>query len=243
MLRCTAQAASEVEARGLPHSLEQALGYEAPQRGLQFKAARARGSPQAASVFKSASAQADDAKQDILRYLQRLDRGLHDLLREEQAPLVLAAVDYLHPLYRAANTYPGLLPQGIAGSAQRLTPDQLRRQALPVMLDHIAQLQERAAQEFDRLVGTPRACNDIKEIAPAAHGGHVEVLLVRPQVHHWGTFDPVSGKVELHNRPHPGDEELMDFAVAHTLRHRGRVWGLQPGGAPAVSVVGAIYRF
>ena len=37
----------------------------------------------------------DERKDELLRYFQHIDRGLHALLREETAPLVLAGVEYL----------------------------------------------------------------------------------------------------------------------------------------------------
>jgi len=59
----------------------------------------------------------------IIEYLRTLDAALHEMLREESAPFVLAGVEYLWPLYRAANTYPHLIEGGVAGKPQGLRPD------------------------------------------------------------------------------------------------------------------------
>src|SRR4030042_5582678 len=55
-----------------------------------------------------------DSKENIRRYFRRIDRGLNELLRKERAPLVLAGVDYLHPIYKEVNSYPHLMDEGIA---------------------------------------------------------------------------------------------------------------------------------
>jgi hypothetical protein len=41
--------------------------------------------------FHGLGASADDEKGGLLRYFRAIDRGLHEMLREERAPLMLAA--------------------------------------------------------------------------------------------------------------------------------------------------------
>jgi hypothetical protein len=59
----------------------------------------------------------DDATHEpndaILRYFHQVDTGLRAFLRDEHAPLVLAGVEYLLPIYRRANTYPYMLEGGV----------------------------------------------------------------------------------------------------------------------------------
>jgi len=75
----------------------------------------------------------DEAKEDILRYFQHIDRGLHALLKDETAPLMLAGVEYLFPLYQEANTYPHLLEQGITGNPDKLKAETLREKAWDIV--------------------------------------------------------------------------------------------------------------
>ena len=63
------------------------------------------------------------------------------------APLVLAGVDYLFPIYREANTYPHLLDKGITGSPEELTIKDLHRQSLSLVEDRIAALPPGHADE------------------------------------------------------------------------------------------------
>ncbi|MCE2703319.1 MAG: hypothetical protein LW859_39355 [Anabaena sp. 49633_E8] len=54
-----------------------------------------------------------------------VDSALHKKLRGEKAPLILAGVEYLLPIYRQANTYPYLAETGITGNAEILKMQEL----------------------------------------------------------------------------------------------------------------------
>jgi len=54
--------------------------------------------------------------EDSHGYFRQTDSGLHDLLKGEQVPLVLAGVEAALRFSRQVDTYPGLLDQDIAGS-------------------------------------------------------------------------------------------------------------------------------
>jgi len=43
----------------------------------------------------------------------------------KKAPLVLAGVEYLFPIYQEANTYPDLVEEGITGNPENLKPEEL----------------------------------------------------------------------------------------------------------------------
>jgi hypothetical protein len=66
-----------------------------------------------------------DSKENIKRYFRRIDKGLHELVRDERVPLVLAGVDYLHPIYKKVNSYPHLMEAGVGGNPERLSAKEL----------------------------------------------------------------------------------------------------------------------
>ena len=71
----------------------------------------------------------DDRKDRVLQHFRGVGRALHEVLGEDDAPLVLAGVRYLQALYRAVNSYPHLLDAGIDGSPGGATTDGMHRQA------------------------------------------------------------------------------------------------------------------
>jgi len=104
---------------GVPKSLADALKYDELVKHLQFRTGIGTGGARGerAAMFHGQSA--DDAKDKILRYFRQIDQGLQDFLREEPAPLLLAGVEYLLPIYKEANTYQHLLGEGITGNEAR----------------------------------------------------------------------------------------------------------------------------
>ncbi|HUY85044.1 MAG TPA: hypothetical protein VMU97_00850 [Candidatus Dormibacteraeota bacterium] len=68
-------------------------------------------------------------KEMLLQFFRRIDKRLHSLLTRRRLPLVITGANYLLPIYRQANTYPGLLACGIAGSPKLEDRDRLRERA------------------------------------------------------------------------------------------------------------------
>lgn len=118
LLQGTRYSVSEVDLEGVPASLTEALRYDDPEKRLQFHTSTRTpgGRGERPATFHGHGTGSNDAKANILRYFHQVDEGLHDLLRDEQAPLVLAGVDYLLPIYKEANTYPHLVDQELRGA-------------------------------------------------------------------------------------------------------------------------------
>jgi hypothetical protein len=207
---------------------------------LNFHTRPAGGIGSWAAIFHGQGVGVDDKKDNLLRYFQKIDRGLAPLIKNERAPLVVAGVDYLLPIYRQASSYPHLLEQGIEGNPDRWSNQELHQRAWKVVQPHFEQAQRRALELYEQLAGTGRASADFSEIVPAAAAGRVEILLAARSKQAWGRFDTAQTHLEIHDPRQPGDEDLLELAVAHTLRHGQTVHALEdvPGGGP----LAAIYR-
>ena len=87
------------------------------------------------------------------------------------------------------------------------------------------------------------ASNDIAEIVAAAHYKRVATLFVALDIQQWGTFDPQTQIVTLHNECQPGDQDLLDLAAVHTFLNHGAVYVIPPEEMPADAPVAAIFRY
>ncbi len=125
---------SELRLQRIPHNLAEALQYDDPQSQLQFhtRAPKGKGG-QAAAMFHGHGVGTDDRKDRILRYFQLVDTSLHKFLRNERAPLLLAGVKYLLPIYREANSYPHLMEESIKGNVEDLNTTELHKRAWNVI--------------------------------------------------------------------------------------------------------------
>jgi hypothetical protein len=229
---------------GMPKSLAEALKYDETEQQIQFHTGTSAGTGKGrAAMFHGQGGGSDDAKDRISRYFRQIDQGLHDLLKDEQAPLVLAGVEYLLPIYKEINTYQHLLNGGITGNPEGASPDDLHRQAWVLVEPHFKREQERAAARYRELAGTGRTSLDPKEIVPGAYHGRIEFLFVAVGRQQWGDFDPGANRVDLHPEAQPGSFDLLDLAATQTLLHGGAVYAANPAEMPEEALLAAVFRY
>jgi Bacterial archaeo-eukaryotic release factor family 6 len=240
----------QVEVENMPNSLDEALNYDEDAQDGQFRIGASRGvtgsaAAQPGSFHGQGSPDRDKHQEDILQYFHIIDGALHDKLHEDTAPLVLAGVEYLLPLYRSASSYKHVLEEGITGNVKIESPQELHAQAVALVEPYFHQSQQEVLERFHELYGsnTGKASNNIKEIVSAAYFQRVDSLLVAVGEQQWGLFDPSSETVYLHSEEETGDEDLLDLAAAHTLLNGGTVYAVEPQEVPYSTPVAAIYRY
>lgn len=245
LLQGTRYMVGELDLEEAPTSLSNALRFDDPERRLQYHTASgpSGGKGGRPAMFYGQGAPSQDQKGDILRYFQKLDTGVQELLAGERAPLVLAGVDYLLPLYREANTYPHLIEDGVEGNPDNLSAKELHQRAWAIIRPRFLEEREEAAKRFRQLADTEGASDDLAEIVPAAYHGRVQTLFVALDVQQWGAFDPATNEVRLHQAADPGDQDLLDLAAVHTLLNGGSVYAVEAERVPAGGSLAALFRY
>jgi hypothetical protein len=226
----------------MPTSREEALAQDDEERQLQFRTntPRNRGDAQAPVFHGHADA---DERVNLLRYFLEIDRGVQEVLKDAQAPLVLFGVDYLLPLYRERNNYPHLVEEGVTGNPDTLRPEEIHAAAWEVVQPVLERGVAADAEQYRELQSVERATGDLHMALPAAAYGRVESLFVPVGVRQWGQFDLTNSTVEPHDEPQRGDEDLLDLAAAHTLINSGRVHVVPPEEIPGSGLLAAVLRY
>jgi|SRR5579883_429993 len=232
---------SPVDLKRVPHNFAEAVRMHDRDEVLTFHTRPTSGGSWGA-IFEGHGVGIDDKKEDLLRYFQKIDRGLHELLREERAPLILAAVDYLMPIYRDANTYPHLLEKGIDGNPDRMHEKELHGRAWAVVEPHFRENLRQVIGVYHQAAGVGKATADAKRIIPAAYRGELETLFVALGRRLWGKLDPSTDQLEVHDHQEVGDEDLLNLAAIHTLQHGNTVYALPPEPMPGGGSVAGIYH-
>jgi hypothetical protein len=227
----------------VPQGIQEALKYDDPERQLQFHTGTSDVSGKRSAMFHGHGVGKDDSKDNILRYFRQIDKGLGEILREERIPLVIAGVEYLLPIYKQANTYPHLLQQGIPKNPDDLSLDQLHKEAWNVIEPLFSQERQQDAARFNQLKGTARTSDLPDVVVRAAFGGRVDVLFIPLGVQVWGSFDPKSGAILLHDKERPGDQDLLDLAAIYTLMQGGKVYAVKKDQVPGGVSAAAIFRY
>lgn len=233
----------EVELPGAPPSLAEALQTDDPERQLQFHTGTSAGGDRRSAMFHGHGTGTDDAKADLLRFFQQVDRAVTGFIGNGSVPLVLAAVDHLMPIYREANTHPSLLGEGIAGNPEALRADELHARAWPLVEPHFRRGRGEATARYLQLKGTGRASHDLREVVPAAWDGRVDSLFVAVGVRIWGTFAPDTRAIEVGEEAPGQNEDLLNLAAIHTILNRGTVYAVPPAEMPNETPVAAVFRY
>jgi hypothetical protein len=238
----TKQNIRDIELGTIPKSLAEALQYDELEKQIRFY----RGAPMGGdrgSTISGGGAELYDVKEDISKYFRQIDRGLHDLLRDERVPLVLAGVDYLFPIYREVNTYPYLMEEGIPGNPKGISTEQLHKLALEIVRPYFQKAENDAIAQYRQSSGTGLTSRDIKEIIRAACDGRVGLLFIATGHRQWGIFDAESKDVQLHQKMEPGSEDLLDFSAIQTLLNGGTVYSLPQNKMPDDKPIAAVFRY
>ncbi|MDZ8065052.1 MAG: hypothetical protein RMY64_05340 [Nostoc sp. DedQUE08] len=246
----TRYSVKEVEVENLPKSVDEALQRDDTAKEGQFRIATSKGGTsntfsQPGTFHGQGSPDRDRRQEDILQFFQIVDRALYEKLKLQKAPLVLAGVEYLLPVYRQANTYQHLMDEAITGNPEILSAQELHDQAWPIVEADFQKSQQAVLEQFHELFGgdTGKASNNLQEVISAAYYQRVDSLLVAVGQQQWGLFDPTSETVYLHPEKEAGDEDLLDFVAAHTLLNGGTVYAVPFEEIPYSTAVAAIYRY
>ncbi len=234
---------TDITPEEMPQGLAEAGGEEEVQAQLQFRASAPAVSGRRAEALHGHSTATDENKHRLVRYFQQSNTHLHGLLKEGNCPLVVASVEYLQPIYREASHWSQLLPEGIHGNPERITQDELRKEAWALVHPHYLGIRQQAIELYQQLCGTGRTTDQVSETVTAASHGRIDTLFVPVGMHRWGHFDEAEGSLVMHPDAQPGAEDLLDLAALTTLSNGGRVFVVQPEQMPNGAQVAAIYRY
>lgn len=248
LLNGTRDSVSEVDIGQVGGSLAEAIPTVNHQMSMQLHSSGSTdGMSGSGSVtFHGQGGGSDEsAKEELLRYFRLVSDGLTEFLQGNRAPLVLAGVAYLLPIYKEANTYPNLIDTVIKGNPDLLSADELHKSAWDIIVPLFQAAQAEAVAQYQQLAGqaSERVADTVEKIVPAASDGRVETLFVATGVQQWGVFNPATNQIELHSRQEAGDEPLLDLAAVQTYLKGGVVYAVGPEEVPGGASAAAVLRY
>jgi hypothetical protein len=239
----------EVKVENMPQSLAVATQYDQVERvrNLHSIASSGTGRGRRAVAFHGQGTASDEklVKDSLRQFLQQVEEGVTALLADQQAPLLLAGVAYLCEMYRSINQYRSLCVENIAGNPDRVSAEELHQQAWPIVAPAFQQERAEALARYTQWAGqrSPRAVNHVATVVSAAYDGRVDTLFLATGDPAWGGFDPASGVVTMHEVAQLADEELLNFAVVHTLQNGGAVYAVEQHEMMDNASVAALLRY
>ncbi len=224
---------------GIAANMEEALRLDGPQKSLQMHSGGGGG------MFHGQGPGDEEQKIWIEQYLNLVDTSLKEIFREQNAPLVLAGVDYLLPMYRKVSEYQNIMEEGIIGNPDHLRPEELQEQAWRIVETYFQQETKKTVEQYQQLADTDKATDNIEEIVAAAVNGRVDKLILSVENQIWGAFNPKDGKVirSPEGQSKKYNLALLDFTAMNTLQNGGTVCTLSQDEMPTDSPIAAVFRY
>lgn len=228
----------------MPRNLEEGMKYTEVLSNVQKR----QGATSGVSNTVYHGQGADDKRDDFVLedYLRDVAKGIFDVVKEENAPMVLYGTEKIKHLYREANHYNHLLEKSIEGNPDDVKPNEIKNKSWEIVKDLFSKNRDNHIRKYNELAGTGRTSYDITKIVPAAANGRVEALFVAQGNQVWGQFNESDQSVLVKEHKSEGDYCLLNKAATDTFVNGGEVYTLDRENLPEYSVdspMVAIYRY
>ncbi len=172
-------------------------------------------------------------KKDLVEeYFRNVVVGLKKIVLTNRTPIVVAGVDYLHPIFKEAAHGLNVVAKGIMGNPDGLKAKDLHAKSWEIVEPYFMKEKERNREAYGDWQGSGRTSYDINQIVPAAVNGRVDTLFVAKGMHQWGRFNENTQEVEVHDNFQYGDDCLVTRAAVETILKGGNAFVVQNGELP-----------
>lgn len=230
-----------IPVEGLPKGLGEELGDT--DVSTTFRTG-GRGGTGGANFHGTGGGNNNDDKAYIANYLESVDDVIwKQILHYENAPLLLAGVEYLIPIYKSVSDYKNIWEDALTGSHEHEDTTELYKQAREKIEPYFQQRVNKALENYGNQSATQLTSSIIDDVIPATYYGRVSHLFVQKNEHIWGTFNEMENKIKYLDEKEEGAQDLIDNAVVKTLSTGGEVFVLEKDKMPAESQLAAIFRY
>ena len=217
-------------------NMEAAGSFAKHSHDLASHSASSGGSAGAAQATHFGMLSERDAAGDYFHhFLSSVDKGLMETL--DGAALLLAGVHEEITAYRRAAKYPHILRSEVRGNTEFMPLHQIAGRAVEAVLADYYMSGQQVLQEYREMTDRARVLSGVREVLKAAAQGRVHRLCVAEGAESTGLMER-----DL-NSAYIGEENLVNAAVAQTLRMGGEVFALPADRMPEIGPLAAILRY
>jgi hypothetical protein len=239
---CTRHTISKIDLEDLvPQGMEEALMYDDPKSTLQHHSGQGG---TANAMFHGQGGGRDVQKTDIARYLNVVDEGLMKIIKGDRTPMVIAAVDYLIPIYKSVSKYANIMEDGVLGNPEHTDENDLHAGAWEIVESYFMRNQRKALNNYRENGDASLVTASPDRIIPAAYYKQINQLFILRNAVIWGNFNESKGALTIRNTYKEGDDDLINEAAVHTFLNGGEVYELSEDEMPDEhSKLAAVLRF
>ncbi len=239
--RCAGLRAQRVDLpKGVPRSLDEALAFKPPDHDLENRSTAGSSTGSMRGVRFGTGSGRETARTYLADFFKAVDRGVRELARSGDVPLVLAGVDEDTAIYRSATSHPRVLTESIRGSVNTpLSQDELLARAYAIIRSDALERSAASLLDLKERMAPTRSSTDLDSILPAAFDGRVGRLYVNQDARVFGVFD----RARRERGMDWGEEDLLNLAAIETLRHGGLAFSLPAAKMLDGAAVAAVFRY
>jgi hypothetical protein len=227
LLRCTQHSMEETSLEGAaPQDMRLWMNTRIPDHVLDNRSSAGSSVGSMKGVLFGTSTDRDREYEYLSHFFKEVDKGVHSILRNDTAPLVLAGVEDEVAIYRRVNTHPRLLEKAVLGSPDGLAGQVLHARAREIVAQTFSEPLRKVLAELPKQRDRGHVLFDVEGVARAAHEGRISDLLI--------SANTANADVE---------EDCLNTAALKTVRYGGRAFALGPQEMPEKAEVVAILRF
>lgn len=240
LFEATQHEIAEIETKGiLPEDISDAVGRDVKQKSRQFRSNQTSGGY---ALYHGKGEGKEDKKKEIVKYLEEIDAGLKSLIEGYKTPLVVASVESLCSQFRMFSEYNNIYPECISGNHDNTDMFLLHEMAKESLQPYFDRKRNEMKNKYHESVN--QSSSDIGEVVVSADSGRVDTLFVERESHVWGSYNPTTAGVNIHEDKKPMDSCLIDFAARKVFLQGGKVFIEEHENLPEENVpVNAILRF
>lgn len=229
---------TRLEKYEVDESLDDYIDYEGANTNIQHHSHKTSASN---TVFHGRGIVMEEEKEELLKYLRKIDNSIKRELRNKEIPLVLYCDEGLFHYYEKVNSYNNLFDKFINGNPESLNNNEIHQKSWEAVKEYIRKQKEEIIREFQELKGTSKTSLDIKMIIPDAFYSKVYSLLIDGTKKLQGYFDRQRNKVHIIKNGQ-NTYDLFNFAAILTLRNGGDVYVFEEEVPEGIDIL-AINRY
>jgi hypothetical protein len=220
---------AEIDTSDFPQNINEVVGNEVEPPTLQHQSGSGTNRE---AIFHGHGGGKDDQNEELIKYLQTIDKQLNHLLPNEEAPLILACDPKIFGHYKKISKYKNLVEELIAGNPRTFSALELHEQAKNLITEHFGKEKELKKNRFRDFSASGKTLTDIADIVPAAVHGRVDTLFIQSKKDSFGLYDIENNTVIIDNDKQMQNASLYNLAAIHTVLNNGRVYLLDEDDMP-----------
>lgn len=226
----------------VPSQLEDRVGYDYEDKDRKHKT---QNNLSGSSTVHGYSPATRDRKNEILRFFRAVDKGIYQILNDENVPLVVACQDSYFPIYKEASRYKHLYQQVVPGNPEADYDNmfELHSGALEVLEPHFRKQMDEKIEQFNEL-NPERTSSSPSDILPAIYEGKVDTLFLQNREDLWGNYNENMSSVQIDEESTTANLSLMNLAAMKVVEQGGKVYLMEREFMPSKeSKMNAVYRY